>query len=79
MTGTWDQAEGSKGGGTQSRDTVQRQARSAGRRDKRQRLAVVGVVDVKLGGGLFQERRWVLGARERGYKEECYRSVSGMI
>ena len=40
---------------------------------------VVGVVDVQVDGGLFRETRWVAGARERGYKEKCYRSVSGMI
>ena len=44
LTGTWEQAKGSKGGGSKSWDTYQRQAYSAGLRDKRRRLERVWVM-----------------------------------
>ena len=68
MTGTWEHAKDSKGGGAQSQDMAQRQAHGTGRRNERRRLAGGGVGDVQVEGTFLRERRWGAVARESDYK-----------
>ena len=64
LTGNWDQAEGGKGGGSQSRKKQKTQARGAGNRDEWQRL--VGAGGVQVGSASPWEKRWGAGADDRG-------------
>ena len=65
LTGTWEQAKGSKGGGVKVMGHISETGIQCGAQ-RQEAEAGKGVGDVQVDGALCRERRWGVGTRYRG-------------